>query len=89
MDLQDYRAQIDKVDDELLRLFKERMEISRQISLFKKEHGLPVLDAARESEKLADICEKAGGELRSYAHILYTTLFELSRAYQSSEVTPE
>ena len=29
MDLQDYRARIDAVDDELLRLFKERMNISR------------------------------------------------------------
>jgi chorismate mutase / prephenate dehydratase len=82
MELQDYRQQIDKVDDELLRLFKERMDISRQISQYKKEHSLPVLDAAREREKLADVCEKAGGEIRSYAHILYTTLFELSRAYQ-------
>jgi chorismate mutase/prephenate dehydratase len=82
MDLQDYRAQIDKVDDELLRLFKERMDISRQISQFKKEHSLPLLDAAREREKLAGIGEKAGDEIRSYAHILYTTMFELSRAHQ-------
>jgi chorismate mutase/prephenate dehydratase len=82
MDLQDYRAQIDKVDDQLLSLFKERMDIVSQIAKYKKEHGLPVLDAAREREKLAGIGEKAGEDIRSYAHILYSTLLELSRAHQ-------
>jgi chorismate mutase/prephenate dehydratase len=89
MDLQDYRTQIDKVDDELLLLFKERMGIAGQIAQYKKEHGLPVLDAAREREKLAGIGEKAGGDIRSYAHILYTTLFELSRAHQDSILNAE
>ena len=89
MDLQDYRAQIDKVDDELLSLFKERMNISGQIALYKKEHNLPVLDAAREREKLAAMGEKAGGDFRSYAHILYSTLFELSRAHQGSILNVE
>ena len=82
MNLQDYRVQIDRTDDALLRLFKERMNISRQIARYKKEHGLPVLDAEREKEKLAELGEKAGETFRPYAHALYTLLFELSRAYQ-------
>ena len=84
MDLQDYRVLIDKVDNELLSLFKKRMDISRQIAMYKKEHGLPTLDAAREREKLADIGEKAGEELSPYANTLYRQLFELSREYQKS-----
>jgi len=82
MNLQNYREQIDKIDDELLRLFKERMSVASQIALYKKEHNLPALDAARESEKLAVIGEKAGEEMRPYAHKLYELLFELSREYQ-------
>ena len=85
MDLQHYREQINAIDDELLRLFMERMAVSRQIAMYKKEHGLPVLDAARESEKLAAMGEKAGEDMRSYTHVLYNTLFELSRAYQEKE----
>ena len=84
MDLMDYRARIDETDDKLLQLFKERMDISRQIALYKKEHGLPVLDPARERDKLADIGDKAGDELRSYAHMLFNFLFELGRAHQKS-----
>ena len=82
MDLQNYREQIDKIDNELLQLFIERMNVARQIALYKKEHNLPALDAAREAEKLAVIDEKAGEEMRPYAHKLYELLFELSRMYQ-------
>jgi chorismate mutase/prephenate dehydratase len=89
MDLQDYRAQIDKVDDALLLLFKERMGISRKIAQYKKEHGLPALDAGREKEKLVAIGEAAGEELRPYANKLYSTLFEISRAYQEGILNAE
>ena len=75
MDLQDYRKQIDAIDNELLRLFKERMDIVRQIALYKKEHDLPVLNAEREKEILDAIdCP--------YAKELFSTLLELSCAYQ-------
>ena len=87
MDLQNYREQIDRIDDELLQLFKERMGVARQITLYKREHNLPVLDAARETEKLAVIDEKTSGELRPYARELFELLFELSRAYQEGIVT--
>jgi len=77
VDLQDYRKQIDRIDSELIRLFKERMDVAEQVALYKKEHGLPILDATREQEKLASIdCP--------YTRKLYATLFELSREYQGS-----
>ena len=89
MDLQDYRARIDVVDEELLRLFKERMNISGEIAQYKKEQGIPVLDNTRETEKLALMREKAGGDMRSYAHMLWATLFDLSRAYQGTLINNE
>jgi len=84
MDLQDYRALIDEIDDKLLKLFIDRMDVSRQIAQYKREHGLPVLDASRERDKLAVIGDKAGDEFRSYAQTLYNLLFELSCAYQDN-----
>ncbi|MDD7441112.1 MAG: chorismate mutase [Sutterellaceae bacterium] len=51
MELKDYRAQIDAVDDEIVRLFQERMDIAANIAAFKKENGLPILQTAREREK--------------------------------------
>ena len=82
MELKDYRAQIDAVDDEIVRLFQERMDIAASIAAFKKENGLPILQSAREREKLADVTGKAREDMRSYLRVLYSLLFELSRTYQ-------
>ena len=52
MELSDYRNQIDHIDKELIRLFAERMDVAAEIAAYKKEHGLAVLDPARERAKL-------------------------------------
>ena len=83
MDLNKYREQIDRVDDELLRLFAERMDLSTQIAAYKKENGLPVLDASRERQKLNSIAEKSPEGLSEYAVSLYSLIFELSRSCQN------
>lgn len=82
MELKDYRAQIDAVDDEIVRLFQQRMDIAKNIAAVKKENGLPILQTAREREKLADVTGKAREDMRSYLRVLYSLLFELSRTYQ-------
>ena len=84
MDLQELRKQIDKIDDQLISLFVERMRIAAAIGAYKKEHGLPVLVPAREAEKLADVAKKSGPEMAEYTRELYSTLFTLSRSYQQT-----
>ncbi len=83
MELKDYRQQLDQVDDELVRLFARRMEIAAQIAAYKKEQGLPVLDVARERQKLLDVAEKSPEEIREYTVSLYSLLMELSRSCQN------
>ena len=87
--IDDYRQQIDTVDTELLKLFIERMEISRKIGAYKKEHGIAVLDSIREKEILTKVDEKAGKDMRPYSQVLFSTLFDLSRTYQESALPPE
>ena len=81
MEIKDLRTKIDAIDDDMIRLFSERMDVAAQIAKYKKENGLPVLDAQREREKLTDVLEKAG-DMGEYATLLYSIIFELSRAYQ-------
>jgi 3-dehydroquinate dehydratase-2 len=76
-ELTQLREKIDKIDEEILRLFNERMDIAFQIGEYKKEHGLAVFDPVREQEKLSAINDP-------YAHKLFLTLFELSRECQST-----
>ena len=58
MDLKDYRVQIDEIDNQLTDLFRKRMETAGAIASYKKAHGLPVLDAGREREKMRTLLEK-------------------------------
>ena len=85
MDLRNFREQIDTIDSEILRLFSERMDVCRQIAIFKKEQGLATRDLTREQEKLSSIEEKAGVEIASYARRLFEALLELSRDYQTGK----
>ena len=84
MELKDIRNTIDQIDDQMLELFVRRMETAREVAAYKKEHGLPILDSGREREVLNRVSEKAGPGLERYTKLLYQTMFDLSRGYQSS-----
>ena len=83
MDLKDLREQIDKIDDDMVRLFQERMKVAAGIAEYKREQNMAVLDKTRERQKLNDIVGKTDEEFKSYMHVLYSLMFELSRSYQS------
>ena len=46
--LTEARAAIGEADREMARLFVRRMEAVREIAAYKRERGLPILDAAQE-----------------------------------------
>lgn len=83
MEIENLRQEIDHIDDELVSLFVKRMEIARQVAEYKKEKNLPIYAPAREREKLLDVAEKAGPEMKDYIHVLYSAIFEISKSYQS------
>ena len=76
------RNEIDKIDEEMVKLFVRRMGIAAQVAAYKKENNLPIFVPAREEEKLADVAKKAGADMADYAKQLYGAIFELSRGYQ-------
>lgn len=56
--LQNYRKEIDVIDDELLNLIAKRMNISEKIGNFKKEHKVTVLQMDRWEQVLEDHINK-------------------------------
>ena len=83
MGLDELRNEIDMIDEQLVKLFCQRMEVSARVADYKKENDMPILVPARERQVLAGVAEKAGEEMGDYARVLYSMLFELSRSYQS------
>ncbi|MBR4869333.1 MAG: chorismate mutase [Oscillospiraceae bacterium] len=81
--MDELRVEIDKIDKGLVELFAKRMDIAAGIAAYKKENGLPVLDATREREKINSLMDMAPDELEEHIHSLYSLIFELSRSYQN------
>lgn len=57
--LNELRRQIDELDNQLLELLARRMRVAREIGVYKKEHGMPVWQAARYDELLSKRVEQA------------------------------
>ena len=49
-DIKDIRNEINKIDQEMRELFLKRLECSKDVAEYKKEHNLPILDSKREQE---------------------------------------
>jgi len=74
------REEIDKVDSEILKQLKKRIELILKISEYKKENNLPIEDSAREEEiissmELTDLDEK-------FVRDIYKVIFNYSKARQ-------
>ncbi len=89
MDIQEIRKEIDRVDDQFVKLFNERMHLSSQIAEVKREQDLPVLNVRREREILNEVAAKSDPELANYSQVLYSLIFELSRSYQEKLLKTE
>lgn len=81
--LEELRKEIDQIDEQMTNLFKARMAAASQVAEYKKEKGLPVLDAARERALMGKVAERAGEELADYAQSMYRSILAASRSYQN------
>ena len=87
--LDDLRIRIDAIDDEINRLFLERLDVTKEVAKIKKENGLPVLNEARECEIKNRLTEGLDGETKGYVELLFDTIFELSRTQQEKLISGE
>ena len=84
--LQRERAEIDRIDGELARLFEERMAAAARIGAEKRAQGLPIRDPAREEQVLARNLRRVGDPaLRPHFAQVLETLMAESRAWQGEE----
>ncbi len=80
--LDQIRNEIDRIDEGLVKLFLERLAVSRDVAMAKLETGGAVSDPAREREILSRVSEAAGPENENAARLFFSTLFAISKARQ-------
>lgn len=83
IDLNKIRDQIDSIDDQLIELFEKRMNLASDVAKYKMENNMQILNSKREREIINRISKNIAPQYSVYSKILYKTLFDLSRSYQS------
>lgn len=58
-DLLDIRKDIDKIDEQIVKLYEERMKLTSDVAEYKINTGKQVFDKEREESKLATLQKKA------------------------------
>ena len=82
------RKKINEIDAKMAELFLERMGAAEMVAEYKKEHGLPVLDSAREQVVIATNSERIeNDELRGYYSDFLRSVMGISRRYQQKLLT--
>ncbi|MBQ4221379.1 MAG: bifunctional 3-deoxy-7-phosphoheptulonate synthase/chorismate mutase type II, partial [Bacteroidales bacterium] len=79
------RADIDVIDENLLNLLKERMDISRRIGQYKKDHNIAILQLTRWDSLLDEVLQKGGrsGLGEEFLRALFNDIHEESVRIQN------
>ena len=88
MDLKELRDKIDAIDEEIVKLYEERMEISASVAEYKIDHGKNVLDAEREKSKLSKLKSLTHNDFNALGVTeLFEQIMSMSRKKQYALMT--
>ncbi len=86
MNLQELRAGIDKVDDELLKLLNKRMQFVKEVGKLKQNDGSSIYRPEREREILKRLEKQNNGDLTTEAiEAIFMEIFAVSRNLELPE----
>lgn len=82
-DLELIRKEIDKIDEELVKLFERRMEIISEVAEYKEKHNEPIAHEEREREVLNN-CKRILKDKKHEKELeeLFDCLMSISRRAQ-------
>ncbi len=80
--LDDIRKEINNIDNQMIELFRQRMNLSKNLAYYKASASLPIEDKEREFEKIKKACDQLGSPYNKYAHIFMLGLFDASKEFQ-------
>ena len=87
MDLNELRTSIDEIDSQILELFEKRMELCKNVALYKKENNLPVFQSGRETQIIEKVRNKTKNPaLKNGTSALFTAIMDISKYLQQQEI---
>lgn len=88
MDLGELRNQLDKIDEQIVKLYEERMGICLQVADYKIENGKKVFDKDREAQKLQKVQSLTHNEYNAKGiQELFEQIMSVSRKLQYKKLS--
>ncbi|MBU3840530.1 MAG: prephenate dehydratase [Candidatus Ruminococcus intestinipullorum] len=85
--LEELRVQLDKIDDQIVKLYEERMNVCKEVGAYKVHAGRKVFDRQREQQKLESVSSKVTDEFyKKGIQELYEQLMSMSRKLQYQQL---
>ena len=78
LNLEEARANIDRINSEIVSLLIERMQYVDQVAAYKSAHNLPVSVPEREKLILAKVSAQAGAEYAEEVTTVFRAIFAAS-----------
>lgn len=84
MPLTKVRQEIDKLDQQLLKLFKKRVKLVERVGIIKKKYGMPIFNKTRELEidRKLDKFAKKHGLRKTFLQKIWKTMIDEAKVVQ-------
>ncbi len=90
MELTELRDKIDVIDEQIVKLYEERMDVCAQVAQYKIENGKKVFDRSREEEKIRKIQGMTHNDFNRHGVTeLFEQIMSMSRKLQYQLLTNE
>ena len=87
MEIEDWRKQIDELDEQIVVLISKRAQAAKQIGLAKRDKGIPVYEPKREQDVFAHVKAVNPGPLGDLELIsVYERLMDVMRTLQRRDI---
>ena len=87
MEIEDWRKQIDELDEQIVRLISKRAEAAKAIGLAKRDKALPVYEPKREAAVFAHVKAVNPGPLDDTEMLhVYERLMDVMRTLQRRDI---
>ena len=83
MTLEEARARIDSINEDLVKLLSERFDVVKEIGEYKKQNNLPVYDEARENAVIEKVTSLVSEEYKAPISWVFKIIMSESRALET------
>ena len=83
-DLVSLREEINQITKDMIDLFEKRLDVSKKIALYKKQHDLPIFQPEREKELIEKYTKDVKYEMLTEQFLVH--LMALSKDLQKEEI---